>query len=225
MAETPTETPRAKTLAIQVPGWQGHRLGQHVDVRLRTQDGTWTERSYSIASSPESTIIRLLVGKSDSGGASRYLTDGLEKGDAIALRGPLGGDSWEVDSGGPLLLVAGGCGIAPLMAVIRHWAAVGSAVPTRLLYSARSYEDIVYRDELDRLGAADESFEVTYTLTRAWPSGWAGYRRRIDKKMIGEVAWRAERNPLALVCGPRPLVPVVASELLKMGYERARIKT
>jgi ferredoxin-NADP reductase len=225
VVETATETPRARTLTVQVPAWKGHRLGQHVNVRLKADDGTWAERSYSITSPPEDTLLTLLVGKADNGGASHHLINVLQEGDEMELRGPLGDNTWEVGPHEPLLLVAGGCGIAPLLAVIRHRVAVENGMPIRLMYSARSYEEIAYKSQLDRLAAVDESFEVTYTLTRSWPSDWAGHRRRIDKEMIDEVAWPAEQNPLAFVCGPTSLVRAVASRLATLGYEPDRIRT
>jgi ferredoxin-NADP reductase len=132
---------------------------------------------------------------------------------------------WEAKEGGPLLLVAGGSGIVPLMAMIRHRAAAGSDVPARLLYSSRSREETIYADELDRLAASDASLEVVYTLTRAQPPGWKGYRRRIDEEMLEDVAWAPAESPLAFVCGPTPLVEAAATALVELGHDPARIKT
>src|SRR5438128_416512 len=179
---TQAETARAKSITLAVPNWMGHRPGQHVDVRLTAGDGYQAERSYSIASPPEEEPrVTLTVERLDDGEVSPYLTDELRVGDKLELRGPIGGYFvWEASMGGPLLLVAGGSGIVPLMAMIRHRAAVGSTIPTRLLYSSRSYADIIYRDELDRLDQADQMLEVVQTLTRAQPPGWTGYQRRLD---------------------------------------------
>lgn len=226
MVETTTESSRARVLNIEVPGWEGHHPGQYVEVRLRTGDESWIQRSYSIASSPDDAWLSLLVTRSGGGGASRYLVDRLEEGDELELRGPIGSNFiWKTGTSEPLLLVAGGCGIAPLMAVIRHRGSVGSDVPTRLLYSSRSYDDVIYKKELDRLAQVDKSLAVIYTLTRARPPRWTGYHRRIDRQMLDEVAWRSEDNPLAFVCGPIPFVQTVATSLAKLGYERIRFAT
>jgi ferredoxin-NADP reductase len=226
VVEAVSETPRTRSLAIDVPGWEGHRPGQHVDLRLTAEDGYQAERSYSIASPPEEPRLVLTVERLDDGEVSPYLVDELRIGDKVELRGPIGGYfTWQIQAGGPLLLVAGGSGIVPLMAMIRHKAATQSDVPTRLLYSSRSYEEIIYRDELDRLSGTVPSLEVIHTLTRAQPSGWMGYRRRIDRGMLGELAWQPERRPLAFICGPTRLVESVATALFELGHEAGRIKT
>lgn len=221
------ETARAKSITLALPNWMGHRAGQHVDVRLTAEDGYQVERSYSIASPPEDAPhVTLTVERLNDGEVSPYLVDELRVGDKLELRGPIGGYFvWEAALGGPLLLVAGGSGIVPLMAIIRHRAAVGSVVPTRLLYSSRAFEDIIYREELDRLVASGMTLEVVHTLTRAQPPGWTGYSRRIDAKMLREVAWPQEQQPLAFICGPTPLVEGVAASLVTLGGEPARIKT
>ena len=170
------ETPRTKSLILGVPGWEGHKAGQHVDVRLTAPDGYQAQRSYSIGSAPEEGRLMLTVERLEEGEVSPYLTDELRAGDKLELRGPIGGwFTWEAREGGPLLLVAGGSGIAPLRAMIRHRAANKSDVPTRLLYSSRSREDTIYAEELDRLAAEDGALEVTHTLTRSQPPGWRGY--------------------------------------------------
>jgi ferredoxin-NADP reductase len=208
------ETARAKTLALEVPDWPGHQAGQHVDVRLTAPDGYQTERSYSIASAPE------------DGEVSPYLVDELAIGDRLELRGPIGGYFiWSTDIGGPLLLVAGGSGICPLMAMLRHRAARGSQVPTRLLYSSRSLEDVIYREELDSLVARADGLEVFHTLTRSHPPGWTGYTRRIDRDMLAEVAFAPTQKPLCMVCGPTPLVESVATTLVDLGHPPDRVKT
>ena len=224
---TRPETPRTKSITLALPNWVGHQAGQHVDVRLTAEDGYQAERSYSIASPPEEAPhITLTVERIDEGEVSPYLTEELRMGDKLELRGPIGGYFvWEVRLGGPLLLVAGGSGIVPLMAMLRHRAAVGSTVATRLLYSSRTYDDIIYRDELDRLMKSSTMFEVVQTLTRAQPPGWTGYARRIDTQMLREVAWPVEQHPLAYICGPTPFVETAAASLVEQGYEPARIKT
>jgi ferredoxin-NADP reductase len=223
--ETSPQTPRTKSLFLEVPGWRGHRAGQHVDVRLTAEDGYQAERSYSIASAPENGRVELVVERLDDGEVSPYLADELRAGDGLELRGPIGGwFAWDAEEGGPLLLVAGGSGIAPLMAMIRHRKSAGSDTPVMLLYSSRSYVEIIFRQELETL-AADESLEVIHTLTRSRPEGWQGYDRRIDERMLREVAYPPEEHPLAFVCGPTPLVETVATGLVELGHDPARVKT
>lgn len=225
LTEKLDETTRTKTLVLRIPGWPGHLPGQHVDVRLTAEDGYRAERSYSIASAPAGERVELTVERLDDGEVSPYLTGELRPGDMLELRGPIGGYfTWDVADGGPLLLVGGGSGVVPLMAMIRHRVAVGSAVPTRLLFSSRTAEEIIYRDELTRL-AVDGTLRVTPTLTRSQPPGWTGSRRRIDAAMLEEVAWPPADRPLAYVCGPTRLVETVASILVALGYDPARVKT
>lgn len=220
------ETARAKGLTLSLPAWPGHQAGQHVDVRLTAEDGYQAERSYSIASPAEEVEVMLLVERIARGEVSPYLTDELRVGDHLELRGPIGGYFvWDVRDGGPLLLVAGGSGIVPLMAMLRHRSAAGSHVPARLLYSARSFEDIIFRGALDGLTGADPTLEVVYTLTRTQPPGWTGYHRRLDAPMLREVAWPSQQRPLAYVCGPTPFVEAAASHLAGLGYLSERIKT
>lgn len=210
-----------------VPSWPGHRPGQHVDVRLTAEDGYQAERSYSISSpSEESPHVTLTVERIADGEVSPYLVDELRIGDKLELRGPIGGYfAWEAQLGGPLLLIAGGSGIVPLMAMLRHRAAVSSTVPTRLLYSSRSYDDVIFRDELARLTIHGTNLEAIYTLTRSQPADWTGYRRRIDTEMLRDVAWPSDRQALAYICGPTPLVEAAAGSLVTLGYASARIKT
>src|SRR5918999_4169696 len=152
--EVVAETPRTKSLVLEVPGWEGHKAGQHVDVRLTAEDGYRAQRSYSIASAPEDGRLTLTVDRLEEGEVSPYLTEVLMKGDKLELRGPIGGwFTWEASDGGPLLLVAGGPGIAPLKAMIRHRAAAHSDAPVRLLYSSRSREETIYAEELESLAA------------------------------------------------------------------------
>ncbi len=224
--EVVPETPRTKSLVLEVPGWEGHKAGQHVDVRLTAEDGYQAQRSYSIASAPEDERLILTVDRLDDGEVSIYLTDVLMAGDKLELRGPIGGYfTWEAGDSEPLFLVGGGSGVAPLMAMIRHRAAAGSDVLTRLLYSSRSYEEIIFREELEALAAREASLEIFHALTRSRPEGWAGYARRVDAEMLGEVAWSPDENPLAYVCGPTSFVEGVADALVSLGHDPARVKT
>ena len=224
VVEARPETPRTKTISLRVPDWEGHRAGQHVDIRLTAPDGYQVQRSYSIASAPENDLVELLVERLEDGEVSPYLTDELRAGDGLEVRGPIGGwFAWDAREGGPLLLVAGGSGVAPLMAMIRHRRAAGSDAPVHLLYSSRSYEEIIFREELESLAAGDDALRVTHTLTRSHTPGWTGYDRRIDARMLGEVA--GEEFALAFVCGPTPLVEAVATALVGLGHDPTRIKT
>ena len=224
--EVVAETLRTKSLLLEVPEWEGHKAGQHVDVRLTAPDGYRAQRSYSIASSPEDERLVLTVDRLDDGEVSPYLTDVLMAGDKLELRGPIGGYfTWEAADGGPLFLAGGGSGVVPLMAMIRHRVAVGSAVPARLLYSSRSYEEIIFREELEDLVARDDSLEVIHTLTRSTPEGWSGYRKRIDAEMLEEVGWLPKERPLVFVCGPTSFVEGVADALVRLGHDPARVKT
>ena len=224
MVEILTETPRVKTVAFEVEGWPGHRAGQHVDVRLTAEDGYQAERSYSIATPTAGTRVELTVERLDDGEVSPYLTGELRPGDEIELRGPIGGYFvWEPSQAGPVLLVAGGSGVVPLMAMIRLRAQSGSDAEMRLLFSARSFEDLIYRDELARLEG--NGLGIDYTLTRSQPDGWTGYRRRVDSAMLTEVAPSPADRPQIYVCGPTTFVEAVASELVRLGHEPLRIKT
>jgi len=221
------ETACARSLTLAVPEWPGHRPGQHVDVRLTAEDGYQVERSYSIASPPEDKPrVTITVEHLDDGEVSPYLVDEVRRGPRLELRGPIGGHFvWEVQMGGPLLLVGGGSGIVPLMAMIRHRQAVRGTAPTRLLYSSRSEDEVFYRDELKGLPRSDGGVEVIYTLTRRQPSGWAGYARRVDIDLLRDVAWPADARPLAYVCGPTQFVETVATGLVTLGYDPIRVKT
>jgi ferredoxin-NADP reductase len=220
VASAVQETPRVRTLELGVPGWARHRAGQHLDVRLTAEDGYQAERSYSIASAPgdgvEITIERL-----DDGEVSPYLVDEARDGDRFEVRGPIGGYFvWDGDEPEPVLLVAGGSGVVPLMAMARHRARIGSETPMRLVYSSRTWEDVIYRDELESLG-----LDVVHTLTREQPPGWTGYSRRIDTELLREVAWPASESPRVYVCGSTRFVDAAADGLLELGYEPAWIRT
>jgi ferredoxin-NADP reductase len=225
VSELIDEAPRVKTIVLDAPEWLGHRAGQHLDVRLTAEDGYQAQRSYSIASAPEDERLAITVERLDDGEISPYLAEELRVGDKLELRGPIGGYFvWEAEQEGPLLLVAGGSGIVPLAAILKHRTAAGSNVPTRLLFSARSLDDVIYRGELDRLAASDGNVEVLYTLTREQPQGWTGYSRRVDGEMLGEVADPGGEG-LAYVCGPTRFVETVADGLVGVGYAPERVRT
>ena len=224
VVELVPETARTKTIAFDVEGWSGHRAGQHVDVRLTAEDGYQAERSYSIGSAPDGTRIELTVERLDDGEVSPYLTEELRPGDRIELRGPVGGYFvWEPKVGGPVLLVGGGSGVVPLMAMLRERVASGSDAEMKLLLSSRSWDDVIYRDELERIG--DDGVTVVHTLTRAQPPGWTGYARRVDQAMLEEVAPPPAERPLVYVCGPTPFVEAVANGLVQLGHAPDRVRT
>jgi len=219
------ETAGVRTLHLDVPEWPGHRAGQHLDVRLTAEDGYRASRSYSIASAPGEPPA-LTVERLDDGEVSPYLVDEVVAGDRFELRGPVGGYFvWEAASGGPLLLVAGGSGIVPLMSMIRHRAAEGSTAPVRLLYSSRALADVIYREELERRAGAEEGLEVFQTLTRERPDRWAGFARRVDDELLAEVAWPPEDRARVFVCGPTGFVEAVAGGLVRLGHGPELIRT
>jgi ferredoxin-NADP reductase len=217
-----SETPTVRTIKLGVPSWPGHRAGQHLDVRLTAEDGYSAERSYSIAAAADDPVA-ITVERLDDGEVSPYLTEDVHVGDELEIRGPVGGYFvWETADGGPLLLVGGGSGIVPLRAILRQREHSGSDVPVKLLYSARTLPDLIYRDELD---SYHDGVEIIYTLTREQPAGWTGYTRRVDQALLAETAWPAGKDPLAFVCGPTSFVETVAGGLVALGYEPGRIKT
>jgi ferredoxin-NADP reductase len=225
VVELRDETSRVRSIILDCPEWPGHLAGQHVDVRLTAEDGYRAERSYSIASAPEDERLMLTVERLEDGEVSPYLVEELRAGDQLELRGPIGGYfAWEGALGGPLLLLGGGSGIVPLRAILRHRAATDSTVPARLLYSARAIDELIYRDELQTLGA-DRALEVHYTLTRVWPPAWSGYRRRVDDALLRELAWPPEQRPLVYICGPTGFVEQAASGLVRLGHDPARVRT
>ncbi|HEY8796330.1 MAG TPA: ferredoxin reductase [Candidatus Dormibacteraeota bacterium] len=226
VAEVIQDTPTVSSLVLQVPGWPGHLAGQHVDVRLTAEDGYQAQRSYSIASPPEDSRVILTVERLEDGEVSPYLVGEVRAGDKVELRGPIGGYFvWKAGDDRPLLLVAGGSGIVPLMAMIRHHAAAGSTASVRLLYSSRSLDDVIYRDELANLSAGGVRLQVSHTLTRSQPPGWEGYSRRIDGEMMAEVAWPRKDSPAVFICGPTAFVETAAGLLLESGYDASWIKT
>jgi ferredoxin-NADP reductase len=226
VAELVEETPQVKTLVLDAPDWPGHLAGQHVDVRLTAEDGYQAQRSYSIASAPEEGRLALTVERLDDGEVSPYLTDVLVVGDRLELRGPIGGYFvWEAGEDGTVLLVGGGSGVVPLMAMIRHRAAVGSSSPMRLLYSAKRLDDVIYRKEIEELAARGDGFEAFFTLTREQPEGWQGFGRRVDGELLAEVGWPVADDPQTFVCGPTGFVETVASALVESGIAPARVRT
>jgi ferredoxin-NADP reductase len=227
------QTDRVASFTIVLPDWRPHRPGQHYDVRLTAPDGYQAQRSYSIASAADRDgEVELGIERIADGEVSPYFHDVLMEGDRVELRGPIGGYFvWEPDIGGPLLLVGGGSGVVPLMAMLRARRAAGNVTPTSLLYSSRTIGDVIYRDELARLAAEPQGPLVAHTLTREQPSGWDGYRRRVDQAMLEEVAGRIGGiggnggMPLAYVCGPTLLVENVAAALTDLGLAPARVRT
>jgi ferredoxin-NADP reductase len=206
--------------------WPGHLAGQHVDVRLTAEDGYQAERSYSIASPPEERWVALTVERLDDGEVSPYLVGELKVGDKLEMRGPIGGHFvWRAGESRPLLLIAGGSGVVPLMAMLRHRASTSHKSPARLLYSSRTLDDVIFRDELDRLADINDGLAVKHTLTRDKPAGWDGYTRRIDRAMLEEVAWSKDEMPAVFVCGPTSFVEAAADLLVAMDYDPMWVKT
>jgi ferredoxin-NADP reductase len=226
LVELVQETPRVSSLYFNVPMWPGHLAGQHVDVRLTAEDGYQAERSYSIASPPEERWVALTVERLDDGEVSPYLVGELKVGDKLEMRGPIGGHFvWRAGESRPLLLIAGGSGVVPLMAMLRHRASTAHKNPARLLYSSRTLDDVIFRDELDRLAAINDGLAVKHTLTRDKPPSWDGYTRRIDAAMLEEVAWSKDEVPAVFVCGPTSFVEAAADLLVAMDYDPMWIKT
>ena len=225
VVELVDETPRCKSVVLDPRAWPGQRAGQHVDVRLTAEDGYQAQRSYSIASAPEDANLILTVERLEDGEVSPYLVDELRPGDELELRGPIGGYFvWETQFDGPLLLVGGGSGIVPLRAMLRHRIATASEVKVRILYSSRSLDDVIYRDELFEADTAD-GVEVCLALTREWPQGWRGHRGRIGEDELGAMSWPPQERPLVYVCGPTGFVETVSQGLVHAGHDPSRIRT
>jgi ferredoxin-NADP reductase len=212
------ETPRAATLTLDVPGWNGHRPGQHLDVRLVADDGYAAQRRYSIASAPEDGPPMITVEEVFDGEVSPWFVDVAREGDQFEVRGPFGGwFVWDAGDPQPIMLIAGGSGLVPLMSMLRHRRNVESHVPAKLLISAREADDVLYARELEKLGV-----EVVHTYTRRAPAGWTGYQRRVDRAMLQEVALLGGRT---YVCGPTTFVETVANHLVALGEAPADIRT
>jgi ferredoxin-NADP reductase len=219
------ETPRAKSIVLELPAWPGHRAGQHVDVRLTAPDGYQAQRSYSIASGPEDGYLVLTVERLEDGEVSPYLVDELRPDDELELRGPIGGYFvLEPSPERPLLFVAGGSGIVPFRSMLRHWVAVASKTALRVLYSSRSLSEVIYREELLGFSARDE-VAIELVLTREWPDGWTGHRGRIDRKLLEEIATPSQQQPLIYVCGPSGFVETAAGGLVDIGHKSSQIRT
>ncbi len=219
-------TRHAKAIAFEVPEWPGHLPGQHIDVRLTAEDGYQAQRSYSLSSAAPGEVVEIGVELIEDGEVSPYLVEEVRDGDQIELRGPIGGYfTWTVDDGGPVLLIAGGSGVVPLMAMLRHRVSEEAAIPMRLLYSARTAGDLMYRAELELIAQDEPTIEFLPTLTRETGSEWQGLRGRIDAQFLREQAWPVDQQPIAFVCGPTPFVESVANGLVELGYDRRRVKT
>jgi ferredoxin-NADP reductase len=219
VVEGVAETARTRSIALDAPDWPGHLAGQHVDVRLTAEDGYQAQRSYSIASAPEDEYLAITVQRLDDGEVSPYLTEALVPGDELELRGPIGGYFvWQEELGGPLLLVAGGAGVVPLRAILRHHHAIASEIPARLLYSARTRTDLLYGGELD-------DYDTTITLTHEQPHAWNGHTGLIDAGFLAESAWPPGERPLVYICGPTGFVEAMADALVTLGHEPGRIRT
>jgi ferredoxin-NADP reductase len=227
VTEVRDETPTVRSFRLRPPDWPGHRPGQHVDLRLTAEDGYSVQRSYSIASpAADADEVEVTVERIPDGEVSPFLHDTVVVGDRLELRGPIGGYFvWQPSVGGPLLLVAGGSGVVPLMSMIRQRQAAGSTIPTRLLFSSRHYDEIIYRDELDRVGGRGDGIEVIHTLTRSQPPVWSGYARRIDERMLGEVLQPLGVAARVYICGPSSLVETAANALVRLGLPPANVRT
>jgi ferredoxin-NADP reductase len=220
------ETPRTRTIELDAPGWPGHLPGQHLDVRLTAEDGYQAQRSYSIATPADGSRLAITIDRIDDGEVSPYLVGELRTGDKLEIRGPIGGYFvWEPSRGGPLLLVGGGSGVVPLMAMLRERVRTGSWVSVRLLVSSRSWEEVIYRSELEAIDREQMGVEIVHALTRSQPPGWTGYGRRIDGDILAEVAWPHRHRPLCYVAGPTGFVETVASALVDLGHAADMIRT
>ena len=221
------ETPEVSSYTLQLPSWRAHRAGQHYDVRLTAADGYQAQRSYSIASPPSRKgEVDLTIERIADGEVSPYFHDVVQVGDMVEVRGPIGGYFvWEPALGGPLLLVAGGSGVVPLMAMLRERASAELKPTTVLLYSSRTFDDVIYREELATLASNNAGLRVIQTLTRSQPAGWSGYDRRIDRPMLTEAIAAAGAQPLAYICGPTLLVEAAANGLVELGVPPAQVRT
>ena len=220
------ETRRVKSLMLQPARWPGPLPGQHVDIRLTAEDGYQAQRSYSIASPPEDEFLALTVERVKDGEVSPYLLDELRVGDKLELRGPIGGYFvWTGAASKPVYLLAGGTGITPLMSMLRHRDRRPSRPPALLIYSARSWEEIVYRDELEAMIQRDSSFRLVYALTRQQPEDWTGHRGRINKGLLSANWFPPAHNPTIYVCGPTTFVETAAGLLVELGFDPLSIKT
>jgi ferredoxin-NADP reductase len=221
------ETARVRSITFEATAWGGHMAGQHVDIRLTADNGYQAQRSYSIASpAGRGPHVELTVERVSSGEVSEFLTEELRAGDTIELRGPIGGYfTWNPSISSPLMLIAGGSGVVPLMSMLRTRNRADNKVPAKLLYSSRSADDIIYRDELDRMAANRDGFDLVHTLTRGAPTGWKGQTRRVDRDMLAQCGFQAAEEPQIFVCGPTSFVETVADRLVSLGHGESAIKT
>jgi ferredoxin-NADP reductase len=221
------ETARVRSITFEATAWGGHMAGQHVDIRLTADNGYQAQRSYSIASpAGRGPHVELTVERVSSGEVSEFLTEELRAGDTIELRGPIGGYfTWNPSISSPLMLIAGGSGVVPLMSMLRTRNRADNKVPAKLLYSSRSADDIIYRDELDRMAANRDGFDLVHTLTRGAPTGWKGQTRRVDRDMLAQCGFQATEEPQIFVCGPTSFVETVADQLASLGHGESAIKT
>jgi len=216
-----------RSITFEATAWGGHMAGQHVDIRLTADNGYQAQRSYSIASpAGRGPHVELTVERVSSGEVSEFLTEELRAGDTIELRGPIGGYfTWNPSISSPLMLIAGGSGVVPLMSMLRTRNRADNKVPAKLLYSSRSADDIIYRDELDRMAANRDGFDLVHTLTRGAPTGWKGQTRRVDRDMLAQCGFQATEEPQIFVCGPTSFVETVADQLVSLGHGESAIKT
>jgi ferredoxin-NADP reductase len=221
------ETARVRSITFEATAWGGHMAGQHVDIRLTADNGYQAQRSYSIASpAGRGPHVELTVERVSSGEVSEFLTEELRAGDTIELRGPIGGYfTWNPSISSPLMLIAGGSGVVPLMSMLRTRNRADNKVPAKLLYSSRSADDIIYRDELDRMAANRDGFDLVHTLTRGAPTGWKGQTRRVDRDMLAQCGFQATEEHQIFVCGPTSFVETVADQLVSLGHGESAIKT
>jgi ferredoxin-NADP reductase len=226
LAERRRETDTASTLVFDVPDWPGHTPGQHVDIKLTAEDGYSTERSYSIANPQDGNRVELTVQRVPDGEVSPYLLEGMSVGDPIEIRGPIGGwFVWRDTDTDPIVLIGGGSGLVPLMAMVRAHANARSGVPFRLIYSVRSPAEVLYAEELRRRMGEDMGLDIAYAYTREAPPDWPGDVGRVNPATVTTYGWPPDRMPTSFICGPTPFVEAVANLLVAQGHEPDRVKT
>ena len=225
LVEQRRETESASTLVLEVTGWPGHLAGQHIDVRLTAPDGYQAARSYSLAAPTDGDRIEITVQRVREGEVSSYLADEARDGDTVEVRGPVGGwFVWSPGDSGPVLLVGGGSGVVPLMAMIRTRDGV-SPTPFRLIYSMRTPENRIYDPELQRRATEDGGLDIAFLYTRTAPAGETRPTGRINAKDLRTYGWPADVEPSCYVCGPTPFVETVADLLTDLGHNPTRIRT
>ena len=225
LVEQRRETESASTLVLEVAGWPGHLAGQHIDVRLTAPDGYQAARSYSLAAPPDGDQIEITVQRVPDGEVSSYLADEVRNGDTVEVRGPVGGwFVWKPGDSAPVVLVAGGSGVVPLMAMIRSRDGVNST-PFRLIYSVRTPDDRIYDHELHSRATHDSGLEITFLYTRRAPAGETRSAGRIAAEDLLSHGWPPGLEPTCYVCGPTPFVETVADMLIDLGHNPTRIRT